>query len=407
MDTYDMTQGKDSKEQKELSAFLTEQLRSMRLKVDAFLRAAGVSKMRRAILETIGDWPLRGEGLFMVQEDETAIAYSRFMKTSVLNMLRVYPTIILNADDDDDQEVHIPAHWGLALRHQHDIQQFVAAELASLRKFEGNREIQGVLRAIPEAGEPLILLMENTPFFADIGLGGEIKTTALNGPILTPLMTYYFLCACTIYIDSALEPRVEMVGARKVSEEKQAATVVEMETSVEEDILAGKTESRQRTIGQLLGAILGIMEALKRGSRGTGGISLSNEQIIKSVLAAKEKEKAKVTKRKGDLSVDELEVDNIMQQHRLGPWSLGQTRALYEYDEDQYEKERVELEKDALMELRLGRIDVVTEGNRDIYAMEEVQEQAMRERVQNELMATFRAMRDDDDFGERDSDAFA
>ncbi len=109
----------------------------------------------------------------------------------------------------------------------------------------------------------------------------------------------------------------------------------------------------------------------------------------------------------GDLSVDELEVDNIMQQHRLGPWSLGQTRALYEYDEDQYEKERVELEKDALMELRLGRIDVVTEGNRDIYAMEEVQEQAMRERVQNELMATFRAMGDDDDFGERDSDAFA
>ena len=407
MDTYDMTQGKGSKEQLEFAAFIDEQIISMTTNIEAFLKAADVRKARRAVLETIQDWPLRGEGLFMVQEDETAITYARFIKTSVLNMLRVYPTIILNEDDDSDQEVHIPAHWGLALTHQHDIQKFVAAELAGLRKFEGNREISGILSAIPEAGEPLILLMENTPFFADIGLGDEMKTTALNGPILKPLMTYYFLCACTIYIDAALEPTTRMVRSTPVHEEKKTTTLVEMETAVEDDILAGAVESRQRTIGQLLGAILGIMESLKYGSRGTGGISLSNEQIIKSVLAAKEKEKAKITKRKGDLSVDELEVDNIMQQHRLGAWSLGQTRALYEYDEHQYEKERLELENDALMELRLGRIDVVTEGNRDIYAMEEIQEQAIRERVQNELMNTFRTMGNDDDFGEHDSDAFA
>ena len=70
-------------------------------------------------------------------------------------------------------------------------------------------------------------------------------------------------------------------------------------------------------------------------------------------------------------------------------------------------KKRMELDRDALTELRLGRIDVVTEGNRDIYAMEDIQEQAMRDRVQNELLNTFRAMGDDDDFGEGDSDAFA
>jgi hypothetical protein len=220
-------------------------------------------------------------------------------------------------------------------------------------------------------------------------------------------MTYYFLCACTIYIDAALEPAAKIVRSDSGQEEKKASTREEMGVYVEEDLLAGASESRQRTIGQLLGAILGIMESLKHGSRGTGGISLSNEQIIKSVLAAKEKEKAKITKRKGDLSVDELEVDNIMQQHRLGAWGLGQTRALYEYDEHQYEKERMELDRDALTELRLGRIDVVTEGNRDIYAMEDIQEQAMRDRVQNELLNTFRAMGDDDDFGEGDSDAFA
>ena len=37
-----------------------------------------------------------------------------------------------------------------------------------------------------------------------------------------------------------------------------------------------------------------------------------------------------------------------MKNQRLGRWNLGQTRALFEYDAEQYEKERIELEKDML-----------------------------------------------------------
>ena len=48
----------------------------------------------------------------------------------------------------------------------------------------------------------------------------------------------------------------------------------------------------------------------------------------------KEKEKNKITKRLGDLTVEEREVENILKNQRLGDWSLGQTRALYEYDAD-------------------------------------------------------------------------
>jgi hypothetical protein len=88
----------------------------------------------------------------------------------------------------------------------------------------------------------------------------------------------------------------------------------------------------------------------------------------------------------------------------LGKWSLGQTRALYEYDANQYDKERQEIEDDMLMELRLNNHDEVTERNREIYRLEEVEEQVHRERMNAELMASFATMADDDDYGERDGD---
>jgi len=133
-------------------------------------------------------------------------------------------------------------------------------------------------------------------------------------------------------------------------------------------------------------------------------MNLNNEDITKNVLKAKEKEKNKITKNLGDLAKPEREVENILKEHRLGKWSLGQTRALYEYDANQYDKERQEIEDDMLMELRLNNHDEVTERNREIYRLEEVEEQVHRERMNAELMASFATMADDDDYGERDGD---
>ena len=39
---------------------------------------------------------------------------------------------------------------------------------------------------------------------------------------------------------------------------------------------------------------------------------MNNEDIVRNVLKAKEKEKNKITKRLGDLTVEEREVENIL-----------------------------------------------------------------------------------------------
>ena len=79
-------------------------------------------------------------------------------------------------------------------------------------------------------------------------------------------------------------------------------------------------------------------------------MDISNKDIKTHVLKSKEKEKSKITKRLGDMSTEEREVENLLKNHRIGRWNLGQTRALFEYDGEQYEKERLEAEQTARAE---------------------------------------------------------
>ena len=50
----------------------------------------------------------------------------------------------------------------------------------------------------------------------------------------------------------------------------------------------------------------------------------------------------------------------------MGRWSFGKSRAVFEYDPEQFDKERNEIERIALLEKRSGNIDDVTIANMEI-----------------------------------------
>ena len=112
-------------------------------------------------------------------------------------------------------------------------------------------------------------------------------------------------------------------------------------------------------------------------------LNLSKEQINKNVRKSKEKEKAKITVRLRDLTVEEREIENMMKIHSLGDWSVGLTRAI-EYDENQYDKERKEME-DMLMEMKLGGLDEVSQFNRDIFKFDLESQLDVEQRINNEV----------------------
>ncbi len=63
-----------------------------------------------------------------------------------------------------------------------------------------------------------------------------------------------------------------------------------------------------------------------------------------------------------------------MKNSSLGEWSLGKNKAIFEYDENQYDKEREKLERDALTELRSGGLDDVSEFAGEIFNISSVLE---------------------------------
>ena len=126
-------------------------------------------------------------------------------------------------------------------------------------------------------------------------------------------------------------------------------------SSVDEQILMGKKVAIEGEVSNLLVDVLTLMKTSKKI------LNVTNNEINQDILKSKEKEKSKITKRLGDLSVDERRIEDTMKNHRLGEWAVGQTKSLYVYDENQYDKERKDMEEDALNEIRMGSLDDVSE----------------------------------------------
>ena len=90
-----------------------------------------------------------------------------------------------------------------------------------------------------------------------------------------------------------------------------------------------------------------------------------------------------------------------MKNQRLGNWSLGQTKALFVYDEEQYDRERQEIDKDMLMQLQLDKNSDVVRENRDMYNFDALEQMDVARRIDAEVYA-LNTIVEDDDMGDND-----
>ena len=165
----------------------------------------------------------------------------------------------------------------------------------------------------------------------------------------------------------------------------------------EVDIIEGETAMVEQIIAKYITRFLQHFVAEKMI------FIMNNEMIMERILKIREKEKNHVTKNFQDLSIQQREIEKIMMNHRLGEWSVGLTRALYVYDEDQYEKERERLEKEALEEIKLGKMGADTEMARSIYKLDLIAEEQAETDSWKEAF-DISNLPDDDDYGEKDGD---
>ena len=88
---------------------------------------------------------------------------------------------------------------------------------------------------------------------------------------------------------------------------------------------------------------------------------------LKSKKKWEEKEKEQITDFLQDLSDEERNIETIFKKHKLERWGAGLQKGLTQYVQETYDQERAALEKQALMDVKLGKNMFVTDMNRDIY----------------------------------------
>jgi hypothetical protein len=394
LDRYDVLLGQTNKDEDVINtftAFLQDRTNELMSEIIEYTDIEDDANTLE-FFNTIGNWKLRGENIYMSLEDETAETFYNYANTYIKNILQIYPTIIADGGKKTDYKTpSVPVHWTtgaqkLSNTHIKDVKNIISKEFSRLYEFYGDVEIKPMLEDISNSAttNTIIVISKLLPFFADIRLesGQPRVKTILNGDTIKRVMKFLIMRSLYEYIKIAevYSENESVVQTGNISGE-----------GLEEDILRGRALLLRQKTSNIIKAFIAILKNQK------SVINISNEEINLNVNKSKEKEKSKITKNLGDLTVEERKVQDIMKNHKIGDWSLGQTRALFVYDEDQYEKERHELEVDALNEMQIDAMDGVTERTREIYQLDWANEQLEDQQMQNEIGNAILQQGDDDD----------
>ena len=395
VDRFDVSiQGEDDVITSDFTTYLNRINREMSIKIsrkmlehgqlgrklkDLFIKYAPEGEVSQAKIKQkqshfILNWDLLGDNVYMSKEDETGFIIFRMMKEIVINICQVFPNIILN--EVNFSERYVPKHWlrgskKLSDKHKQDIISFMMKDGEGFSKFYKNKKIKPVLEYVLNENEDIIRLINAIPFYS--GIEGNNKTGSIfDGEILKKLAYYLLLCSFSLYI-SAFNANL------RVDTVEDEDFLQEAEDGEDLDIIRGEQEVLEKDTLSLLNLYLVKLENYKKL------LNVSAETINKNVLKTKTKEKEQIVKRLGDLTIEEREIEDIMKNSSLGDWSLGRTKAIFEYDNKQYDKEREKIEQDALLELRSGGLDDVSEFTGEVFNISSVLDQMEEDYIQNRI----------------------
>ena len=392
-DSYDTTIEDNDERIIEANNKLDEFIKFLMNKIiKPFFEKNGVSQKYFKILDNIEKLKARGEDTYLSREEETNYAESIFIQQEIDNIISIFPSIILNKVDYSN--LKIPKHWNLTSSIiQKDIKN-ISKELQLLKTFYSMSNLNPILSDVMKNGNYLLELLKSTPFYANIRVnpGEKRSSTLLNGKLLVKFMKFYFLYAINLYIISLNKDLPTISGTPVLQESPLDIDIVESL------ILEGDLNVLSNNVAKLITTMLDIISKTKKV------INLGDNEMKVKIRKAKEKEKSKITTQLGDLTEEELQVEDLLKNHRIGRWNLGQTKALYVFNDERYEKERAEIEKDALDEMKLGGVDDVTASHQNIFLLEGIEEQVAQQQELADANSMMRALPEDDDFGDADGD---
>ena len=167
-----MLVSEDTQEMRDLKNYLQTKNRELRAIVTGFIQQNGKQtkgKFREIerIIDTILEFEInKSSTVLMSATDETAAKSIQFVRNTLTRLIDVIPNIINNGVDFDD--TNIPKHWGFSPTHIKDVKTIIASHYTSLKSFYNDHVIKEVLRHAEHHVRDLKIMLDNTPFVAEI-----------------------------------------------------------------------------------------------------------------------------------------------------------------------------------------------------------------------------------------------
>ncbi len=390
-------------EMRELKNYLATANEQMKNSIIQFLKDNSRKTPKKDVIECIENiinFEISGDGIYIDREDETVYKSIQFIKNSMRSMCKVLPNIIINSVDYS--KIPEPKHWKLHPRHYKDLQNFVNKYYSKLYQFYNNPQIKVILNKFQEITKNINILAENTPFYAPIKDGEKEINSIFDKRISELLFKYYFYSALTdlISITNETDEIMRETPLEKPTVEESVYLSIEMVESEQngvipdKEIVAGNRKKISEKIANLITVFINIICSDKNT------INYNYDTLMEKVHRAKEKEKDIITQQFKEMTDEEREIENMFKNNKLEKWSKGLQKGLTIYQKETYDEERETMEKQILSEMKLGNnTDMVTEMNRNIYVMENLEAIAEAEEIEAEELS-MNHLPDDDDYGE-------
>ena len=330
-------------------------------------------------IDKMEKYNIENENIYMSSEDSKNYFIGQNFKLLINSVSSIIPEIIINQVDYSNK--YIPKHWKLGSQyHERDVKEIIKTEFSGFEKYYGNSVFSRILENVIKITQNIRNLTNFVPFNAS----REMKPM-FSSDVYCKILKVLLLKTLVIY--TSITDRIDMEGRIEIKE-----SVVELS-----ELDQVRREANIQTLkSKMSNYIVSIFNfAIKKKKT----LNVNKDKIKKNVLKSKIKEKNIITERLRNMTVEQRQIENLKKNHKLGDWNIGQTRAIFEYDENQYDKERNNMEKRYQLELKLGLTDDVSLEQRDIYMMEHLEEKAIDKRIeQDELILDMR------DEGERDGE---
>lgn len=385
----------DSSEMRQLKNYLASANETMFASISEFIRASPSTKKKdyeafKQCIENIDKFEETGDGMFIEKEDETVYKVINFIKNALRALTSEFPNIIVNGVDNSN--VKVPRHWNLSERHNNDVKEIIKRHYAPLNGLTEDADLSLAMTKLTKLTRDINSLAKHTLFYAPIQLdANKYMYSVFDRRLSLLLFKFYFY---SVYVDLMSlkdddELLVKTFTRKPEGEEGEEGDKIDSYTTEtanemqngnisEIEIVAGE---RKELANKLANTMLAFTTIICNDK---DVIDYNYKSVMDRVLRSKEREKDLITNYLKEMTEEEREVENIFKNNRLERWSVGLQKGLVSYTRDTYDNEREAMEKQALIEMKLGQNSVVTSMNKDIFSFDQLETEASAQQIDAE-----------------------